>query len=87
MRSQIEIQRKLERLKVALNAHQTQMSGLGLQDLELLSLLQAEQHMLQIEIDTLAWVVGDSCEQTESAHRSRLDHSPVLDHLRVAPVR
>jgi hypothetical protein len=87
MRSQIEIQRKLERLKVALNAHQTQMSGLGLQDLELLSLLQAEQHMLLIEIDTLAWVVGDSGEQTESAHRGRLDHSPVLDHLRVAAVR
>ena len=86
MRSQIEIQRKLERLKVALNAHQTQISGLGLQDLELLSLLQAEQHMLLIEIDTLAWVV-DSCEQTESAHRGRLDHSPVLDRLRVAAVR
>jgi hypothetical protein len=87
MRSQNAIEQKLERLKLALDAHQTQIARLGRQDPELLALLRAEQHMLLTEIQTLTWVLATPRDRQEPAYQSRLDHLPVLDHLRVGAGR
>ncbi len=87
MRSEKDVQQKLERLKLALDAHQTQIARLGRQDPELLALLRAEQHMLLTEIQTLTWVLATPRERQEPAYESRLDHLPVLDHLRVGAGR
>jgi hypothetical protein len=87
MRSEKDVQQKLERLKLALDAHQTQIARLGRQDPELLALLRAEQHMLLTEIQTLTWVLAAPRERQEPAYESRLDHLPVLDHLRVGAGR
>jgi hypothetical protein len=87
MRSEKDVQQKLERLKLALDAHQTQIARLGRQDPELLALLRGEQHMLLTEIQTLTWVLAPPRERQEPAYESRLDHLPVLDHLRVGAGR
>ena len=87
MRSQKAIEQKLERLKLALDAHQTQIARLGRQDPELLALLRAEQHMLLTEIQTLTWVLASPRDLHEPAYQSRLDNLPVLDHLRVGAGR
>jgi hypothetical protein len=87
MRLEKDVQQKLERLKLALDAHQTQIARLGRQDPELLALLRAEQHMLLTEIQTLTWVLAAPRERQEPAYESRLDHLPVLDHLRVGAGR
>jgi hypothetical protein len=87
MRSETDVQQKLDRLKLALDAHQTQIARLGRQDPELLALLRAEQHMLLTEIQTLTWVLATPRERREPAYESRLDHLPVLDHLRVGAGR
>jgi CBS-domain-containing membrane protein len=87
MRSEKDVQQKLDRLKLALDAHQTQIARLGRQDPELLALLRAEQHMLLTEIQTLTWVLAAPRERQEPAYESRLDHLPVLDHLRVGAGR
>jgi hypothetical protein len=87
MRSEKDVQQKLDRLKLALDAHQTQIARLGRQDPELLALLRAEQHMLLTEIQTLTWVLATPRERQEPAYESRLDHLPVLDHLRVGAGR
>ena len=87
MRSEKDVLKKLERLKLALDAHQTQIARLGRQDPELMALLRAEQHMLLTEIQTLTWVLATPRERQEPAYESRLDHLPVLDHLRVGAGR
>ena len=87
MRSEKDVLKKLERLKLALGAHQTQIARLGRQDPELMALLRAEQHMLLTEIQTLTWVLATPRERQEPAYESRLDHLPVLDHLRVGAGR
>jgi CBS-domain-containing membrane protein len=87
MRSEKDVQQKLDRLKLALDAHQTQIARLGRQDPELLALLRAEQHMLLTEIQTLTWVLATPRERHEPAYESRLEHLPVLDHLRVGAGR
>lgn len=87
MRSQKAIEQKIERLKLALEAHRTQIGNLAQHDHELLCLLRAEEHMLLTEIQTLTWVLSAPRRGTEEAHYSRLDHLPVLDHLRVGAGR
>jgi hypothetical protein len=73
MRNQTAIEQKLDRLNLALAAHQRQINLLGLQDNELLSILRAEQHMLLTEITALNWVLEESPDDTEPAHRKLLD--------------
>lgn len=87
MRSQKAIEQKIEKLEAALEAHRTQIRNLAQHDHELLCLLRAEEHMLLTEIQTLSWVLGVHRGRTLPAHYSRLDHLPVLDHLRVGAGR
>jgi len=73
MRNQSTIERRIDKLNLALAAHQRQINQLSLQDFELLSILQAERHMLVTEITTLNWVLEEASEDLQSARQNLLD--------------
>jgi len=73
MRNQRTIEQKIDKLNLALAAHQRQISQLSLQDFELLSILQAEQHMLITEIAALNWVLEEAPEEAQPARDKLLD--------------
>jgi len=78
MRSQKTIKEKLEKLKLGVVAHQTQISKLGLHhDFDLLSLLEAEQSLLLTEMAALTWVLGAPWDEPETAYPRRLDRHRV----------
>ena len=73
MRDKRAIEHKVDKLNLALAAHQRQMNQLGFHDSELLSILEAEQHMLLTEITALNWVLEQSPEEPQPARRRLLD--------------
>jgi len=78
MRSQKTIEEKLEKLKLEVVAHQTQISRLELHhDFDLLSLLEAEQSLLLTEMAALTWVMGAPWDEPETAYPRRLDRHRV----------
>ena len=78
MRTQKTIEEKLEKLKLEIIAHQTQISRLELHhDFDFLSLLEAEQSLLLTEIAALTWVLGGPWDEPEEAYPSYLGHHPV----------
>ena len=78
MRSQKTIEEKLEKLKLEVVTHQTQISKLGLHhDFDLLSLLEAEQSLLLTEMAALTWVLGAPWDEPETAYPRRLDRHRV----------
>ena len=78
MRSQKTIEEKLEKLKLEVIAHQTQISRLELHhDFDLLSLLEAEQSLLLTEMAALTWVLGAPWDEPETAYPRRLDRHRV----------
>jgi len=78
MRSQKTIEEKLEKLKLEVIAHQTQISRLELHhDFDLLSLLEAEQSLLLTEMAALTWVMGAPWDEPETAYPRRLDRHRV----------
>ena len=73
MRNKRAIEHQVDKLNLALAAHQRQISQLSLQDAELLSILRSEQHMLLTEITALNWVLEELPEEPQPARRKLLD--------------
>ncbi len=73
MRNQSTIERRIDKLNLALAAHQRQINQLSLPDFELLSIPKAEQHMLVTEITALNWVLEETPEDPLPARQKLLD--------------